>query len=122
MENQDFGPAIRRARFDQLTLYEISDNELEILARGSPASTFLNFAIGLASAFVSCVTALLTTTMGDRTFTVFVVVASVSGITAAVLFFLWNRERQSLHDVVAQIRRRLPPEGAPVAPVVRPDL
>ena len=42
---KEFQPEIRRARFDRLTIYEVSESELEVLARGSPDSIYLNFAV-----------------------------------------------------------------------------
>ena len=40
---------IKRGRVDSLSLYEITDNELDILTAGSPSSLYLNFAIFLLS-------------------------------------------------------------------------
>ncbi len=43
-------PIIRRARLEQVIIYEVSESELELLAHGFANSTYLNFAIGLLSA------------------------------------------------------------------------
>ncbi len=51
--SSEFLPAIRRARIDNLTIYEISDAELNILERGSPDSIYLNVAIALISSAIS---------------------------------------------------------------------
>jgi hypothetical protein len=34
--SDDLPPAIRRARLEQLTIYDVTESELEILERGSP--------------------------------------------------------------------------------------
>lgn len=77
-------PAIRRVRIQQLTIYEISEEELKALEAGSPVSLHLNFAVFLLSVAVSFAIALATTTFtNDRAFLTFVlvfIVASVIGL------------------------------------------
>ena len=41
----EIGPKIKRGRYDSLELFEVSESELTIIERGSPSSTYLNFAI-----------------------------------------------------------------------------
>ena len=105
---------IRRGKVDSLSLYEITDHELDILERGSPASLYLNFGIFLLSLSASFLIALLTTTVeSQRTFTVFVVVTVIGGLAGVVLMSLWWRTRQSASTVIAQIRSRIPDESNP---------
>ena len=114
---QPFLPEIRRGRFDQLTIYEVTDSELEILERGSPDSLFLNFAIFLWSCAASFSTTLATTTIpSNRTFTVFVVLTSIGYVGGVILLFLWRRDHQPVSRVVSTIRRRVPPQGIAEAP------
>jgi hypothetical protein len=88
-KDQEILPAVRRARYGQLTIYEISEDELELLERGSPDSLLLNFSIFALSVCVSFLIALLTTTIpSDRTFIVFVVVTAVAALGGVVLFCL----------------------------------
>jgi len=104
---------IRRGKVDSLSVYEITDYELDILERGSPSSLYLNFGIFLLSTSVSFLVALLTTTIqSNRTFTVFVVLVVVGIISGIVLMGLWYRTRQSASKVIAKIRSRIPPDGA----------
>ncbi len=106
------GPAIRRAPIAQLTIYEISEAELEILARGSANSVYLNFAIFLLSVFASFLIALLTTAItSDRIFIVFVVIASVGAIGGVFFLIFWLKTRKSISDLVQTIKGRLPSEG-----------
>jgi Na+/melibiose symporter-like transporter len=108
-------PAIRRARIDRLNIYEISEAELQVLEHGSPESLFLNFAIFLLSSASSLLVTLLTTKIeSERLFYVFVIVTVIGFIAGLVLMFLWRRNRQSTSLVFAEIRRRMPPEGAPL--------
>lgn len=109
---KDFRPEIRRARIERLTIYEISESELEILARGSPDSVFLNFAIFLLSVAVSFIVALLTTTINsDRLFYIFVIIAVIGLIAGSILLTIWIRNRTSVSEIVDAIRERKPPEG-----------
>lgn len=105
-------PEIRRGRFDRLTIYEVSDSELETLAKGSPNSIYLIFSIALLSVSVSLFTALFTmTTNSNKIFTVFVVLTVIGGISGIFLMCLWIRNRWSVSSVVDTIKKRLPPEG-----------
>ena len=107
-----FLPEIRRGRFDKLTIYEISDTELELLERGSPDSTFLNFAIFLLSSAISFTVALFTTTItSERTFIIFVVITIIGYLGAFLLFLLWRKSHKSVSKTVETIKKRLPPEG-----------
>lgn len=111
-------PAIRRARLDQLTIYDVTEAELEILERGSPDSLYLNFAIALLSTAVSFSVTLATTPISvDRTFQVFLVLTVVGYVAATVLLSLWFRTRQSVSTVTATIRSRLPPLGISETPL-----
>lgn len=112
---QELPPAIRRGRIEQLTIYEVSESELDTLERGSPVAIHLNFAIFLISAALSFITALLTTTIAsERTFQTFVSVTVVFSILGLFLLALWSRNRVSIREVARRIRARVPPEGEPV--------
>jgi len=107
-----FQPEIHRARFDKLTIYEVSESELDTLERGSPSSIYLNFAVFLLSVAISFTINLLTTTVvPTRTFTIFVVIAVVGYVIGLGLIILWLVNRQSVSKVTETIRKRLPPHG-----------
>jgi len=109
---QLFQPEIRRARFDTLTIYEVSDSELEILEQGSPDSILLNFSIFLLSTAISFTITLLSTTIqSNRTYTCFVASTVVGYVVGVLLLLLWWRNRKSVSKTVDAIRKRLPPEG-----------
>ena len=82
-------PAIHRIRLDRLTIFEITEAELEALERGSPESLYLNLGIASLSFGASFLISLLTTTIGDtKTFCVFVIVCTagfIAGLTFALL-------------------------------------
>jgi hypothetical protein len=108
----DFLPEIRRARFEKLTIYEVSEAELDILAKGSPDSTYLDFSIGLLSAAIAFSITLATTKIeSNRTFTVFIIGVIIGYLFGFLFLLLWWKNHTSVSSVVKSIRSRLPPEG-----------
>jgi hypothetical protein len=103
---------IRRGSYKELTLYDVEESELELLAQGSPDSLYLNFAIFLLSSAVAFLTSLLTAVLSDRIFTVFVIITCVGFIVGILLLVIWLRKRRSISVLVQKIRDRLP-EGVP---------
>ena len=108
----DFHVEIRRARLGRLTVYDVTETELEILERGAPDSIFLNIAIFLLSSAISLAVALLTTeTKSPYVFLAFVSFIFIGFIAGGVLLILWGRGRVSVSSCAKIIRGRLPPEG-----------
>lgn len=100
---------IRRGKVDSLTLYEITDYELETLAIGSPSSLHLNFAIFFLSLATSFLVALLTTTIPSvKMFSVFVVITAIGIAAGLVLLALWYFSHKSTKSIIRQIRDRIP--------------
>lgn len=105
-------PAIRRARLGTLTIYEISEAELETIERGSPESLFLNFSIFLLSVAISFSVSLATTTItSNRTFQVFVIITVIGYLSGLILLAMWWRSYKSTRSITDTIRKRLLPEG-----------
>jgi len=100
---------IVRGRVDSLSLYEITDNELKTLERGSPNSIYLNFAIFLLSVGVSFLISLLSAKMENvRVYATFLVFTIVGLIGGAILLCLWWRERGAIKEVIEDIKKRIP--------------
>jgi hypothetical protein len=112
---------VRRGAYARLTIYEVEENELELLAQGSPDSLYLNFAIFLLSIAVSFLIALLTLPANQATgvsgtgssnrFIVLVVITTIGFIVGLLLLLIWLKKRRSISDIVQRIKDRLPPEG-----------
>jgi hypothetical protein len=108
----EFLPEIRRVRIDRLTIFEVSEAELDILQRGSPESLFLNFAVLLLSTAISFSIALATTNIqSTKTFAVFVTLTAIGYVGGLLLLLLWLWNRQSISQVIRGIRGRQPPSG-----------
>lgn len=111
-DESQFQPAIRRASIKTLTIYEISESELETLERGSPDSIDLNFSIFFLSSAVTLLLALFTTPPDStRAFTVFTVLCTVGFVAGVYLLVRWYRNHRSISTVVTAIRLREPPVG-----------
>jgi hypothetical protein len=116
-------PFVRRGRVDSVNLYEVKENELDILEKGSPTSIYLNFAIFLLSIAFSSIAALCTTTTFKYAIvqTIFVVVAVVGILIGVLLILLWNRGRKNISDVIKTIRDRIPSEPLSAVPCEPPS-
>lgn len=102
------GVEIRRGRVDSLSIFEITEAELDTLAKGSPGSIYLNFGIFLLSVGASFLATLLTVEIASLfKFAVFVVLATVGLVGGAFLLLLWRRLRHEVEDVVRKIRDRV---------------
>ena len=102
-----------RGRVDSLSLYEITDYELDILETGAPTPLYLNLAIFFLSVGCAFTIALFTANIEPaRTHTVFVVLGSV-GIAGGLLFlFLWLCTKSEVAGVVSRIKARIPEQQA----------
>ncbi len=113
MENKQSEGSVQlrivRGAQDSLSLYEITDYELEILEQGSPSSAYLNFAIMFFTIVLSFLATLVTIDMpAGHAFTVFSVLTVFGFGSSAVLFELWRRTRSRTKDVCKKIRARVP--------------
>lgn len=99
---------VRRGRVDSVTLYEVTDSELETLERGSPGSLQLNFAFALIPTGLSFLTALLTSQVSDRVYLLFVVLTVACLLVGVILLAQWGRSRKSTTNVLRKIKERIP--------------
>lgn len=92
-----------------LIIFEVSDGELEIIERGSPNSTYLNFSIFLISIFISFLIALLTCdfSKNDKLLYIFFIICIISGILGILFSIIWYRSKNDVDDVIKKIRSRI---------------
>lgn len=97
-----------RGRVDSLTIYEITETELDALERGSPYSIYLNFGIFLLTLGMSFLTSLLSVDVQSLlVLTAFLVLTVVGILGGTFLIILWHRSRRDVTDVVSRIRTRI---------------
>lgn len=103
---------VKRARYDSLELFDVSENELTIIERGSPSSTYLNFAIFLLSIAISFLTTLLTVDLKENQtlFTVFTVICVLGFMVGLFLIIIWYRSKNEFDEVLKKIRNRMKQE------------
>jgi len=105
-------PTIEWVPLGKLTVFHVSEAELDALERGSTESLFLNLGIATLSIAISLLISLLSADIpSTKTFTVFVVVCTVCFIGGVMFVLLWWQSRKSLKKVAQEIRNRKPPEG-----------
>ena len=99
-----------RGRFDSLSIYEITETELETLERGSPHSIYLNWGIALLTLGLSSLASSLTIggqSQSQVILTVYIVLTVVGIIGGAFLIALWRNARKEITDVVKRIKERI---------------
>lgn len=103
---------VKRARYDSLELFDVSENELTIIERGSPSSTYLNFAIFLLSIAISFLTTLLTVDLKENQtlFIVFTVICVLGFMVGLFLIIIWYRSKNEFDEVLKKIRDRMKQE------------
>lgn len=105
---QSLEPAIRRVPLDYLTIYDVTEDELDALETGSPVSVYMNALVFCFSTALSFLVTLVTAEIKSvRTFNVFVIVTVVGFLASAVLGLLWLQARGSAKNVAQKIRDRL---------------
>lgn len=93
-------------RYDSLNLYEVTEEELNILEAGEN-SLELNFAVALGSAALSLIVSLCTTTMGMLVKGIFII-CTISFVLFGLYFvFKWIRNRGRVKSIFFKIRDRL---------------
>lgn len=110
--DQEFQPEIRRARIGKLTIYEISDAELNTLEHGAPNSILLAFSLFLFTVAISSTIALATINIpAGKIFSALLIASIIGWLVGIILIILWGKSYRLVFLVAKTIRDRLPPEG-----------
>jgi hypothetical protein len=99
---------VTRHKVDSLTIYEVTEPELDEIEKGSPTSLHLNFSIFLVSTAISFFIALVTCNFENKliTFHIFLEISITFFILGVVLFSNWFRHRKDVNRVIDKIRQR----------------
>ncbi len=111
-ETSEKGPTIKKGKVDSLTIYEITDGELDTIERGSPNSTFFNIGIASLSIAISFFVTLVTVELTSRPklFTIFTIVTVVGFVAGVILMILWIKTKNDVDEVLKKIRDRIKEE------------
>ncbi len=102
---------VRRGRVDSVDLFEVKENELELLEKGSPAGLQLNFSVFLLSiAFSSILTLATATVKWPIMEIVFVVIAVIGILLGIYLLISWWKTKSCIAKIIVIIRERIQPE------------
>lgn len=103
-----FSPAVQVGAAPQLTVHQISDEELLRLASGPTGQLNLNFALALLPAALSILITLNTACFSDRLFYTYCVAFGVTSIQGLFHLLRWWFTAGSLNQLVADIKGRMP--------------
>lgn len=109
--NSEKSLRVRRGRVDSVDLFEVKENELELLENGEPTSLQLNFAIFLLSLAFSGVLTLCSATFAQPILqNTFLFVSIVGAIVGLYLLLMWWKGRKSIKKVIQVIKNRIQPD------------
>ncbi|MCF6129075.1 hypothetical protein L1S35_05270 [Flavobacterium sp. AS60] len=102
---------VKRGRVDSVNLYEVKENELDILENGETTSLQLNFAIFLLSIAFSGISTLSTCTFGTPLLqNIYLFVTIIGTLLGVYMILMWRKGRKSIKSVIKTIKDRIPPD------------
>lgn len=105
-------PQIKIGRVESINLYQVKENELETLEKGSEANIDLSFAIFLFSSAFTSIAALVTSGFkSEKVELVFIIFTIGAFIAGSYFTFRWWQSRQSIKAVISAIKDRIPPSA-----------
>ena len=100
-----------------LTIYSISDEELNALSKGLHLPLYLNFSIFFLSFSGSLIGSMLPTILGQTSISKWIwcifILACVFFIAGIVLLIIWISRGKKVNEVLKEIKTRKPSEGTP---------
>ena len=103
---------VRRGRVDSVNLYEVKENELDILENGEQANLQLNFAIFLLSLSFSGILTLSSATFKTPLLQQSFLFATIIGFILGIyLLIMWWTGRKSIKKTIKTIRDRIKPDS-----------
>lgn len=109
--NSEKSLRVRRGRVDSVNLYEVKENELEILENGEPTSLQLNFSIFLLSLAFSGILTLCSATFSTELLqNIFLFVTIIGTLLGLYLLLMWWKGRKSIKTIIQTIKNRIQPD------------
>ncbi|MBA1195714.1 hypothetical protein G7011_01130 [Pseudomonas plecoglossicida] len=107
--NESGDVVIRRGRVGSISLFEITDAELQTIEHGAPSGTLINIGFFAGSCFLSFLSVLLSTPIADnRLFYIYVIICICSGIGSTICFLVAQKMKGGLKELLATIKARVP--------------
>ena len=110
---------VKRGRFDSLTIYDVTAQELTVIENGSTNSLYLNFAIFLLSVSASFFVSVFTVEWFPESdqekthlvkFIIFLIIAILTLLVGIICGVLWLRSHDSFKETIKIIKKRLKEE------------
>jgi hypothetical protein len=105
---------VKRGRFDSLTIYDVTAQELTIIENGSTNSLYLNFAIFLLSVSASFFASVFTVEWFPKglephlvSFIVFLIIAVLTFLVGIVCGIVWWKTQDEFKANIKTIKNRL---------------
>jgi len=98
---------VNRAKVDSITIYDVTESELVEIESCSPVDWLFNLAIACITTTISFTVTLTTTRIeNERLFYSYVILTSISALSAIGLFFNWKILKGKRDDVIVRIKAR----------------
>lgn len=100
---------IKRGDIESFTIFEIKEEELEILEKGFPSSLYLNYGLFLFSMSISFFITLTTCDFLNKNnlFIIFSILTIIGFILGAIFLILWISLRKNNSDIFKKIKGRI---------------
>jgi hypothetical protein len=99
---------VKMGKIDSITIYQVTQQELETLEKGRIDSIFLNFAIFSLSIASSFLIVLLTTDIiSIKVYASFLIVIILGFLSGLILLILWYISRKPVKTLIEKIKKRV---------------
>ncbi len=106
--NSEKSLRVRRGRVDSVNLYEVKENELDLLENGEQIGLQLNFSIFLLSTAFSGILTLCTASFSSALIqNIFLFVSIIGCLLGFYLLLMWLTGRKSIKSVIQIIKNRI---------------
>lgn len=113
--------SVRRARIGSVAIYDVSEEELLVLEKGSPSSVMFSIGLALASAGVTTLLTLLAVSLAGAILFLYIALTVFMLGAGAILLILWRKYDESGGQVAKRIRDRMKAEKPRSINGVGPD-
>lgn len=99
---------IRRHKINEWISYEVKQEELDLLEKGSQSDKFLEFGIAAATACISFFIAWLSVDYKEqeKLYVIYMIIFIIFLITSLILLLLWHSSKGNLKSVYEEIKNR----------------